>query len=117
MELSSELFGLIPQNFSRKKCLIFFLEKTCSEKVSYIFRKHNFLIFSLKECFLYFGKVIFRTLTYLELEAYSEPAANLKNFLYFRRELPSSKNEKPTLSSPKKTYKTPLGETGCLSNH
>ena len=31
-----------------------------------------FLIFSYKKFFLHFGKVIFSTMSYLELEAYSE---------------------------------------------
>ena len=63
------------------KKIIFFLKKTCSEKVSYIFskkKKKNFqetelcYIF-LKFFFLCFEKSIFRTLAYLKLEGYSEP--------------------------------------------
>ena len=71
MELSSPKirkflipFGLSPQNFSLKNFLYFFLKRSALEK---------FLIFSQKKLFLYFGKAIFKTLAYLELEAYSEP--------------------------------------------
>ena len=37
-----ELSSLSPQNFLLKKFLIFFPEKTCSEKISYIFSKKSF---------------------------------------------------------------------------
>ena len=48
------------------------------KKISYIFflnkpDLNKFLIFSRNETFLYFGKGIFRTLAYLDLETYSEP--------------------------------------------
>ena len=69
MELSSPkirkfliLLGLIP--------FFYFLKKKKKKKI----RKSNFLLFFLKKLFLYFGKGIFRTLPYVELEAYSEPS-------------------------------------------
>ena len=78
--------------FSQKKAFLIFLE-TENPKKFFIFqeKEHShasenrnpkkFLTFqetefsyiSRKGTFLYFGKGIFRTLTYLELEAYSEP--------------------------------------------
>ena len=52
------------------KSFSYFLEKSFSNfqgtELSYIF---------FKKVFLYFGKGIFRILTYLELEAYSKPEA------------------------------------------
>ena len=71
MGLPSALSSLSPQKFPQRKFLIFFLKKTYSENVSSIFSKKP-PEFSGNETFLYFGKGIFRTLTYLELEAYSE---------------------------------------------
>ena len=43
------------------------------KKGTLIFRETELSSISGNETFLYFGKGIFRTLTYLELEVYSEP--------------------------------------------
>ena len=83
MQQPSALCGLSPEDFSLKYFLYFFFKKNRSGKVSYIFskktfpiyRKRNFLIISSKKFFLYFRKGIFRTLVYLQLEAYLEPYA------------------------------------------
>ena len=66
--------------FSQKKAVIIYYE-TETPKKSLYFRKWNFLIFQETELsytsgsrtFLYCGKVILRTLEYLEIEAYLEP--------------------------------------------
>ena len=72
MQLPSTLFGLSPPNFSPEKIFYLFFQKSFFEKVFYIFSKNLFQI-SGNGTFLCFLKGIFRTLAYLELEAYSEP--------------------------------------------
>ena len=62
---TSTLSGLNPQTFSLKKFSYFFLKRLLWKSIL-VFRKRTFL---------YFGKGIFRTLKYLELEVYSEPEA------------------------------------------
>ena len=76
MELSSPkirkfliLSGLNSQNVSLK-ILIFFLEKTCSEKVSYIFSKKNFSNFQETELSYILLK---KSFSYILGDIYSEP--------------------------------------------
>ena len=87
-------FSYISGNGNPKKLLIFqevtfqaqkIFKKIHPEKISYIFSKESFSYISGNGnpekiryisgngTFLYFGKGIFRTLAYLELERYSEP--------------------------------------------
>ena len=63
---------LNPQNFSLKNFLYFSLKKPALKKFLITSQKKLFL-FSGNGTFLYFRKGIFRTLAYLQLEAYSEP--------------------------------------------
>ena len=82
------LFGLNPQKFSLKKCLIFFPENTCSEKVC--FRKRKIFSPSPK------NKKI-----HPEKNSYASGNRNAKKliffsklFLYFRKKLSVLKNKK-----------------------
>ena len=70
MQLPSAPSGVNLQSFSLKKFLIFFLEKTCPEKVSHIFSKKVFLTFRK------------RNFSYISGKVYSEPWHN-RTFLYF----------------------------------
>ena len=45
MEITSALYVFSPQNFPLKNLLTFFPKKALSEKIPYIFRKWNVLIF------------------------------------------------------------------------
>ena len=94
-ESNPALSDLSPQTFFPKIIFIYFNEKDCFENISYIFskraflisRKQNFLIFSIKKFFVYFGKGIFRTLAwrnfyYISGKEYSESWHN-RTFLYF----------------------------------
>ena len=58
--------------FSQKKVLFTFRE-TKTPKKFIIFQEKELYYISGKGTFLYFGKGIFRTLAYLELETYLEP--------------------------------------------
>ena len=66
---------LILRNFLYflKRKLFLYFGKQNPQKNYLNFRERNFLISFLKKVFLYFRKCIFRTLTDLELEAYSSP--------------------------------------------
>ena len=82
------LFGLNPQKFSLKKCLIFFPENTCSEKVC--FRKRKIFSPSPK------NKKI-----HPEKNSYASGNRNAKKliffsklFLYFRKKLSVLENQK-----------------------
>ena len=66
MQLSSALSGLNPQIFSLNKILIFFLKKfpVLSQKRPPNFHEMELSYILLKKVFLYFGKGIFRIMTY-----------------------------------------------------
>ena len=72
MQRPTVLSVLSTQNFFLKN-LYFFPKKPAPKKFRTFSQKKNFSNFQETGGFLYFEKGIFRTLTYLELEAYSEP--------------------------------------------
>ena len=70
-QLLGALFDLSPQNLSLKRFFIFFVKKTCSEKVSYIFSKKSFSNFQETELSYIFLKIFFSYISG-KVEAYSE---------------------------------------------
>ena len=90
MEQPSAIFKpklekITKSDISGKGIFLYFRNRKSQENSLY-FKKRNFLKFQETELsyiflrfFLYFGKEIFRTLAYLDLEAYSEPESYLEH--------------------------------------